>query len=318
MENKSSNNHGDFEFTEIGRLRHENKFLQDRVNNLEAFKANFFMINKELTKARHRLDELEQQLNLQTIKNKIINIKEKHGDDSDRQVETIHNILEFMQHGLAASAYEDLAAYVFQSTDGADLEVTVQFRLVNEILNFSMNPVTGKDNVALINKHRSSGEVVENQKNIVINQRYISLAVNNLPDEAVKRDLLKDYLIILAISTNAYVGSMSRELELRELRKNIYKVFRKTHESFEAVRDNIDKQVIDVSELYIEFERKLIDSLTAMNLSEKEIQLLRGLIYEARSELNLLLTSSLTIDEQFLAAIIKLEKAYAQDYSDDK
>ena len=82
------------------------------------------------------------------------------------------------------------------------------------------------------------------------------------------------------------------------------------------MRDNIDNQIIHVSELYLKFEKNLLDSLSRMNLPENHLNHIKTVIHEARAELNLLLTSSLTIDEHFLAAIIKLEAAYAHNYGE--
>ena len=46
------------------------------------------------------------------------------------------------------------------------------------------------------------------------------------------------------------------------------------------------------------------------------MNLIKLLLHDMRSELNLILTSSLTVDEDFMATIKKLEEAYSKKYSE--
>jgi len=103
---------------------------------------------------------------------------------------------------------------------------------------------------------------------------------------------------------------------LKELNKNIYKIFKRTHSSFTSMRDNFDDQAIAISELYLNLEKELINGLDAMKLPEVGIRGVKSILYEAKAELNLMLTSGMAIDEVFLASIVKLEKAYSKKFSE--
>ena len=75
----------------------------------------------------------------------------------------------------------------------------------------------------------------------------------------------------------------------------------------------MDNQVIAISELFLNCEQHLRDTLAKMNLSEDYQKLFQLIIADAKSELNLLLTSSLSIDEHFVTVMKKLEKAYSPE-----
>jgi len=89
-------------------------------------------------------------------------------------------------------------------------------------------------------------------------------------------------------------------------------IFQKTHQSFESMQDSIDNQIIQISEIFLSLESNLKDSLIKMELSEEYMKLYNLLMHDSKTELNLLLTSGLTVDEGFLKTIIKLEEAYAK------
>ena len=57
----------DLKITPEAKLAHENKFLRERISNLEVFKKNFFVNHAELIKTHEKLALLEQQMALISV-----------------------------------------------------------------------------------------------------------------------------------------------------------------------------------------------------------------------------------------------------------
>jgi len=52
---------------------------------------------------------------------------------------------------------------------------------------------------------------------------------------------------------------------------------------------------------------------TRASISKKHSALIKLILHDAKSELNLVLTSSLTMDERFMNVMMRLEKAYSPE-----
>lgn len=300
-------------FTEEGRLRHENQFLKERVANLEVFKKNFFAVQNNLIEANEKLSLLENQLNLDRLKKRIIELGE---DAADSVVGKGGNedILEFFHESITAANFQDLVMSMFQSVEGLGLDMAVQIRNKKDVLNYALDQSKKDACVVLINHHLNDGEIIERDGYIIINHKYLSLVAGELPaNESVKNQQVKEYLEIIALGANTRIDTLSRKLELEDLRGNIYKIFQKTNRSFEMIQGSMDNQVMAISELFLGCEKHLKDSLSRMRISEEHMKILQMILNDAKSELNLLLTSSLTMDEHFISVMKKLEKAYAPD-----
>ena len=75
----------------------------------------------------------------------------------------------------------------------------------------------------------------------------------------------------------------------------------------------MDDQVMAISELFLSFEEHLMATLKRARVSDAHNDLIKIIVQDAKSELNLVLTSSLTMDEHFMNVMEKLEKAYCPD-----
>jgi len=317
MSDDIKNTDDDFAFTETGKLRHENKYLKDRVTNLEVFKKNFFATHIELIEVKEKLAFLGQQLELEKLKQSITGLPDPLDESADQDVEKNDDILGFFKESFSADDYRDVVASIFHSVDKMDLEITVEITTDQHTLTHSLDESYQKSNKNLIDKHKSQGERIEHSDYIIFNMSNISLLAKKLPiTEQLKTEQLKEFINILSVAANSRIQTLHRDIELLTLRKNIYKIFRKTRTSFESMQDNIDNQTIAVSNLYLGFEKILLENLVKTGLSDNYMDIFKILIHDARSELNLLLTSGLTLDEAFLASIKKLEKAYSGQFSE--
>ncbi len=302
----------DFVFTTEGKLRHENDYLQTRVDHLESFKKNFFSSNAKLIEAQKKLAQYEQQIELDKIKQRITGLPDTLDNMAVFESELNEDILNFFQESYSTEHYRDIISCIFQSVDGLGLDISVQVKTSTENLTLSIDKAATDENIQLIDYHRNQGELIENDDYIIINLTNLSLLVKNIsPDNKERSSQIKSFLNIIAVGANMRLDSFHKDYAFEMLQKNIYQIFKKTRASFESMQNNVDDQIIQLSELYLNFEKKLIDSLKKMHVAGDTIKLITRLSYETKSELNLLLTSSLTIDEDFLASIIKLEKAYS-------
>ena len=311
MTDDSSNKDNDDLFTEEGRLRHEINYLQERLTNLEVFKKNFFIVNSDLIRAREKLAQYEEQFSMEELKERILGLSDEGLPREEAKAND--DLLEFFEESLSAASYQDLVMSIFQSLADMGLEIAVQIKHGNEYLDYALEETIKVKNISLINKHKTQGEQIEYEQYIVFNEDYISIIANNLPlKHKIKCEQIKKYLKLISIGANARIHGLSKQLELENLRDNIYKIFRMTHQSFDNMRDNMDEQIIAVSTLFVNLRDNIKNTMDRMEFSDEYRKLVGMILEDARNELNLMLTSSLSIDERFLATIIKLEKAYSK------
>ncbi|VAW68653.1 hypothetical protein MNBD_GAMMA09-2067 [hydrothermal vent metagenome] len=322
MKNDPEKSQQNFCFTPEGKLRKENEYLKQRLTNLEIFKKNFFSTQAELIKAREKLAILEQQLNLELLRDRIVSSSDSQEEILPEVPDSTDNILDFFQHSLSSNSYQDLVELFFSAVEGLGLDVVVQVDAFMGKCDYFIDTIAEEKQqyyIKLIEYYKKlpdTQELIEKQKHICINLGYLCLIADNMPiSDAEKNRKLTEYLKILAIGINAYFSALDKNIEIDDLRKNVYKIFKKTHDSFESMQDNLDTQIISISELYLKFETGLNGLLLKTEISDEFMSLIKLLQHDMRSELNLILTSSLTVDEVFMETIKKLEKAYFTKYS---
>jgi len=303
----------DLKITAEAKLAHENSFLRERVTNLEVFKKNFFVNHAELIKTHEKLASLEQQMALISVKDKIVGLPDPLDEEAKIIKDYNGDLIGFFEASYSANEYQELVVSVFNSVENLGLDVAIQTSVQGEVFNHSIGGLDNDENIQLINQYRKSDEVVESEDYVIYNFLNISLLAKGLPvTEIEKNKQIKDYLRIITIGANTRIAYLSKNIELETLQKNIYMIFQKTHHSFETMQDSIDDQIIKISEIFLTLESNLKESLIKMELSEEYMKLYKLLMHDSKSELNLLLTSGLTVDEGFLKTIIKLEEAYAK------
>jgi len=301
--------------TEEGKLRHENSFLKERITNLEIFKKNFFMLQNDLIDARERLSVYEEALNFNQVKERIIKSHETPVDEME--IAQTDDVLGFLHDSFSASNYQDLVMSIFQSTDDLGIGIGIQIRHKKNILNYALNESQKDSNTALINSHLENGKKINKDDFMIVNENYISLLASNLPEiNTSKGKQIRDFLEIVTLGANTRIDALSQKGDLDELKSNIYKIFKKTNDSFTTIQDNMDEQVITISELFLSFEENLMATCNRANISDSHRDLIKLILHDAKSELNLILTSSLTMDEHFMNVMLKLEKAYCPDRDD--
>jgi len=304
-------------FTAEAKLKHENKYLKERLDNLEIFKKNFFATNLELIEAKQKISLYEEQFEIEKLKQRITGLPEPFDGSANQDKEINQDVLSFFKESFSANVYRDVVASMFHSVEGLGVDVTVQVSVDEVLLNHSLDESVQSDNLALIEQYNSTDEIVEHDDYIIFYLSSISFLAKNMPvSDSAKKEQIKEFLYVIALGSNSRIDVLYKDIALETLRKNVYKILRKTRVSFEQMQDNVDNQTIAISELYLNFEKMLTDSLKKINLTDSHMQMFKLLIHEARTDLNLLLTSGLTLDQQFLSTIIKLESAYAENYAD--
>jgi hypothetical protein len=297
--------------TEIGRLRHDNKYLSERVSNLEGFKKKFFEVQRELTLTRDQLLISMEQLNLARWKSRIEVATDNQGS-AEAESGSNEDLIRFFHESFIAGSYRDLFDAVFHAVQSCDLDLLVQVRYHNKAINFSTDEEHKHIALDLIESHGLEKEVIEAGPCMIINHRYLTMVVCGLPlTRAGGAEHLKEYLEIIAAGANVRVDTLAKKLELDELQENIYKIFRKVNHSFEDIQNNLDNQIIAISEMFLGFEKDMRDKIAELGLTHTQGKSIYQVIAAAKAELNLMLTSSLTVDEDFVAVMKRLELAYA-------
>ena len=293
------------------KLESENIYLKSRIQNLEAFKRNFFTQGIELNNAKERIKLLEQQLGLDAVKQQVVD----NGNSDNKITGEISN---FLHQTYLTQAIDELAKLTFQALGGWINDSSLQIRKDDKTLSYDLKNTQKEHNHNLIKQYSDKGELVEVDDYIIINHDHMSLLAKLPPsgNDDLHQQRIK-FLQLVGLATHSRLDFLIKDEELESLRKNIYQVFKRTNSAFEELQDDIAMHAIHVSEIYLNMEKALLDALQKTGLAEQHISLIKDLINGTKSELNILLTTSMTLDESFLQVLKKLETAYSKKYKDD-
>jgi len=300
--------------TEEGKLRRENKFLQERVTNLEVFKQNFFAQHYELIEARERITQLEEQLDLDKLKK---NISVSETDNDQEHTDKNNDLLDYFHSALTAASLQDLIMSLFQSADGMATDIVVQIRDDKKTLDFCLDDSIKEENLAIIKKHSGDGDVIQLGGKTLLNYKHLSL-IYTADDSAKKLNekQLQDYMEIVSLGANTRTSTLKQRTELNTLRTNIYKIFKKMNQSFDMLQGDLEENIIVISNIYSTFMSTLKENLVKMKIDASKIQLIDMILNDTKSELLLALTKSMTLDKNFLTVLKRLEKAYAEAHEE--
>lgn len=301
-------------FTPEGKMQRENAFLKERVNNLEVFKKNFFTTHYDLIDAREKIALLEERINLNKVRDNLIQSIETHPENID---DAHHDeLMAFFKSSISADTFEDLVMSLFHAIQGLNVNMTLQIKTPKQNLNYGMDAVSKALHIKLINQYKDRGELIEEADYVIINLNYISMLVTGLPDTGKHRKNLLDYLKIIIAGANTRIDALVRRQELEQLNQNMYKIFRRTNDAFGNMQQDMDKMVIDISELFQTCESSLDESLDRLKLPADKAKMFKLVISSTRTDLNLMLSSYLVLDDKFIKVIKKLEDAYKPQQPD--
>jgi len=304
----------EFDLSPEGKLRHENQYLKERLVNLEVFKQNFFAQHHDLIKANETIAQLEQQLNLDKIKDQILNESASTGGEAENTSE----LLDFFQDCLTAASYHDLVMSIFQSADRMVGNTVIQIHDDHNTYDYAMDDSIKEVGTKLINQHKKKGEPVHIEGNTILNYKHISIIYTNLSGqspEVIQR--ANEYIEIVTLGANTRLSTIKQREELEHLRKNIYLIFKKTNKSFETLQNQFEDNTISISEIYEKCRSSIIENIERMGLAESNESLIKLILDDSRNDLLLTLTTSMSLDEEFMGAMKRLEEAYAREYSSD-
>jgi len=300
--------------TEEGKLRRENKFLQDRVTNLEAFKKNFFTQHYELIDAKERISQLEEQLELDKLKQ---NISFSQTENTEDQADNNNELLDYFNSALTAASLQDLVMSLFQSADGLAKDILVQIRDDKSTLEFCLDDSIKAENLKIIKAHWKDGDVVQLEGKTILNYKHLSLIYSPVENSKnITPKQLQQYMKIVSLGANTRTSTLKQRTELNTLRNNIYKIFKKMNQSFDILQGDLENNVIAISTIYSEFMSNLENNLLKMKIDKSHLSLIDMILKDTKSELLLALTKSMTLDKDFLNVLKRLENAYAEAHND--
>jgi len=301
--------------SEEDRLRHEIKYLSERVTNLQVFKQNFFLQHHELVAAQERIGLLEEQLSLDKVKHGFLldtdNVTHETQEHSPQLLDYFHDCL-------TASSYQDLVMSLFSSSENISSNVSLIIYDHEQDLNFSDKNESRENNLKLLNENKNNGELVQIDNHYILNYKHISLVYTYQDTDDKASDKQKhEFMEIITLGANSRISNIKQRNQLEQLRKNIYHIFKKTNKSFASMQNSIDENTINISEIYQNTSAEIIDNLSKMNIKDSDLTLIKLILEDSRSQLLLQLTSSMTIDQKFMVAMQRLEESYAKQYADN-
>lgn len=206
---------------------------------------------------------------------------------------------------------------LFQSVEDIATNISLMIRDSDQDIDFSSSNSTTDANLELIKQNYDNGEVVNLGEQTILNYKHISLIYTaNASDTPEQLKQFHDFMEIITLGANSRVSHIKQHNELEQLRKNIYQIFKRTNKSFQEMQDGIDENTVKVSTIYEDCRTSIITHMEKMKIDERNAALIKLILDESRSELLIELTSAMSLDQNFLTVMKKLESAYAKEYAE--
>jgi len=324
----------DLAFADEDKLRHEIKYLRERLTNLEGFKRMFFALKAE--REKQVIDENDSEEKIST--EGVVDLKDSGADvnEVDHLQDELKKatemamlfmttageygpVLDFFKKISTVENYQQVADLVLETASNYDLNSSIQIRCVEGELDFCSDE-SKKDVCAdFIFRFKDKGRLVEENSLVCINFENISFLSADFPvDDADKCGRLKDYLVTLcsgvdervkSLDTRAILEKQTQTL-LENQKKSSHKIVKATHEAITVIEEGIENQILQVNAVYGVLEKELCQSFSDIGLSDQFKETLLEVLKGNKNKLNAVLTQSLALDQQFVEIITKLEKAY--------
>ena len=322
----------DLQFADSDRLRHEIKFLRDRVTNLDIFKRLFFTLQEDLVEERSRYSELETQLNslgapvdgqqVDELSSQalapVMALKQELQSSNGMEMLAIttaneHSALvDFFTKSNDASDYQEVVELLFTSASAYRCEVSAELRCQDGELLFSHNDATKDEHARMIKRLKLKGRVVEEKGVLCINHGNISLLASNLPlDDIDRYGCIKDSLVVLTSGANSVIDSLDTSVKLEHERKNLYKIVKGTHQAMEKIEKGIGDQIRKTSKVQNSFIQEVAATITDLKQSPEDKAKILDLLASGKKSLSEVLMETFVLDENFVDIISKLEKTYS-------
>ena len=324
----------DLDFSDEGSLRHEIKYLRERLTNLEGFKRMFFALKAEQEKQEADKNESTEHLSTEALEsesvseadaNKVAHLQDELKKATEMAMLFMTTageyspILDFFKKINNVENYRQVAELVLETASNYDLSSFIQIRCAEGELDFSEDESKKEGDSGLIVRLKSKGRLVEDGSLICINFDHISFLCVDFPvDDTDKSGRLKDYLVTLCSAVDERVKSLDVHAMLEDKtqalldnqKKSSQKIIKATHEAITVIEDSIDNQIMDVNGVYTDLEKELCQSFSDIGLSDQFKEMLLEILKGNKNKLNVVLTQILTLDQHFVEIIARLEKAY--------
>ena len=320
----------DLTFADEDKLRHEIKYLRERLTNLEGFKRMFFTLQADLVAEREKLAAYEnktndEQDNSPTEGSEVGRLQNELQNATEIAMLSMTTtgeygaVLDFFKKSGAVESYQELADLVMLTAASYGLSSAVQFRCVKGDLNFCKDDSNKKKYSELIARFKIKGRLAEEGSVACINYENISFISNNFPvDDMDKNGRLKDYLVILCSGVDERVKALDNQSILENQKKNLHKIVKATHNAISKIEKGVGNQGYKINELYSAFEKKLSQSIEDAGIPEQSKNALMNILKVNKTKLNAVLAQGLTRDKHFVSIISKLEKAYEAEEEQNK
>ena len=326
---ESSENTDDLLYASEERLRHEIKFLRDHVANLEAFKKLFFVLQAELVTERSKIAELTRQMHGLAPEKIVEKPSANVVEEQIHQLETdLHNtqdmaslamttmneyglVIDFFKESVTAVNYQDLTMLLFMAVSGYGLAATVLIRSVHGELIFTQNEAMKDHDVALINRFKTHGRIVEHEDVVVINFTNIGLLARNFPDDAEKAGRIKNYLTTLCYGVNGRVDAIDANSRLKKERQNLFSIVNGASKAMATIKQSLSEHVHQTDDMCKQVTQSMNEAFVKLGMPETQRHILGGLLKSGNNRLDVILAEILALDEKFVVLLGQLEQAYA-------
>jgi len=329
----------DLQFADSDRLRHEIKFLRDRVTNLDIFKRLFFTLQEDLVEERSRYTELEAHLHS-------LGVPSVDGQEEElssralapvtalkQELESSHGVemlaittanehsalVDFFRNSEDASNYQEIVELLFASASAYRCEVSAELRCQDGELLFCQNDAIKDEHARVIKRLKLKGRLVEEKGMLCINHGKISLLASELPlDDIDRYGCIRDNLMVLASGANSVIDSLDAGVKLAHERKNLYKIVKGTHQAMEKVEKGIGDQIRKTSKVQNSFIQELASAVNELKQSPEDKARILDMLASGKKNLSKVLMETFVLDENFVDIISKLEKTYSVVESAEK
>ena len=322
----------DLLFADEDRLRHEIKYLRERLVNLEVFKKMFFTLQEDLVVERNKTRDLKQELSSRGVSDAQSRPPAESGspgEDVSQLKNDLKNatemamlsmttaseygaVMDFFKESGKAASHQDLVMLLFQAIASYGLESSVQIRSVEGDLFYAQNESTRDEDLSLINRFKIQGRILEREGYICINFKKISMLIKNFPfDDEEKTGRFKDYLVVMCSGAEVRIDSLDNAVQLMRQRRGLFKIVKSSQAALSKIEKGVGEQIRKTDNIYTQLANEISGTIKQLGLAEDQQHELLAVLAKNKKQLSKVLVESLSLDGDFVDLIEKLERTYS-------
>ena len=215
--------------------------------------------------------------------------------------------IQFLLDSVNCSNVDQLGQMLFQSLNNYGLKCSLQIRGRYETKNMEPSGLAKDLEAHLLSELKDAGRYYDFGKRTVMNYNRVSLLVKNMPiDDETKYGAIKDNVFSLLQGVDARMETLDSQRTLQEERELMEMLTQRMQSIFVDIDDSYQGIIKEIAGIVDEMAERVSESVMDMAITEKQENILEGIVEKGVCDTNLVFNRGLKMDNELQQLIDRI------------